>query len=101
MVLRLSHHCLRSHQIARLCVHREKCRGCTPGIPPMRGQRPDSRLILDAASGGELAELLGRFNAASMRWQGCTDQYIVSSGGCARAAAMAGHMHAGECPLVY
>ena len=48
--------------------------------------------ILDAAGGSELARLLRRFNAANMRWQGCTDRYMVSSGRCARAAATA---HAG------
>ena len=49
--------------------------------------------ILDAAGGGELAGLFGRLNTANMRLQGCTDRYMVSLGGCTRAAATAGHMH--------
>ena len=49
--------------------------------------------ILDAAGGGELAGLFGRLNAANMCLQGCTDRYMVSSGGCAHAAATVGRMH--------
>ena len=35
--IRLAHHCLQPRQVARLHVHREQCRECTQGIPPVRG----------------------------------------------------------------